>query len=108
VNTYTCAQGAISAAILAKVQSAMAPPAPAADSPWALTLAGVKPEDRTRFQSIFTSLGEAEPGKISGPTARQVLVNSKLPGPTLGRIWELADADRDGMLTADEFAVVRA
>ena len=37
----------------------------------------------------------------------QVLLNSKLPIDVLGRVWELADIDKDGMLDNDEFAVVR-
>lgn len=37
----------------------------------------------------------------------QVLLNSKLPIDVLGRVWELADIDKDGMLDSDEFAVVR-
>ena len=40
-------------------------------------------------------------------TASQVLLNSKLPIDVLGRVWELADIDKDGMLDSDEFAVVR-
>ena len=40
-------------------------------------------------------------------TALQVLLNSKLPIDVLGRVWELADIDKDGMLDSDEFAVVR-
>lgn len=36
----------------------------------------------------------------------QVLLNSKLPIDVLGRVWELADIDKDGMLDNDEFAVV--
>ena len=39
--------------------------------------------------------------------ALQVLLNSKLPIDVLGRVWELADIDKDGMLDSDEFAVVR-
>ena len=39
-------------------------------------------------------------------TALQVLLNSKLPIDVLGRVWELADIDKDGMLDSDEFAVV--
>ena len=40
-------------------------------------------------------------------SAFQVLLNSKLPIDVLGRVWELADIDKDGMLDSDEFAVVR-
>jgi len=40
-------------------------------------------------------------------SASQVLLNSKLPIDVLGRVWELADIDKDGMLDSDEFAVVR-
>ena len=36
-----------------------------------------------------------------------MLLNSKLPIDVLGRVWELADIDKDGMLDSDEFAVVR-
>ena len=36
-----------------------------------------------------------------------MLLNSKLPIDVLGRVWELADIDKDGMLDNDEFAVVR-
>jgi hypothetical protein len=34
-------------------------------------------------------------------------MNSKLPFDVLSRVWELSDIDKDGMLDADEFAVVR-
>jgi epidermal growth factor receptor substrate 15 len=34
------------------------------------------------------------------------MVNSKLPMPTLGKIWDLADMDKDGMLDRHEFTVV--
>ena len=33
-------------------------------------------------------------------------MNSGLPVETLGKIWELADIDKDGALDRDEFAVV--
>lgn len=36
------------------------------------------------------------------------MLNSKLPMPTLGKIWDLADADKDGMLDKHEFTVVRS
>ncbi len=33
------------------------------------------------------------------------MVKSKLPNSMLGKIWKLADCDKDGMLDADEFAL---
>jgi EH domain-containing protein 1 len=33
------------------------------------------------------------------------MVKSKLPNAVLGKIWKLADVDKDGMLDADEFAL---
>jgi epidermal growth factor receptor substrate 15 len=36
-----------------------------------------------------------------------VLMDSKLPLDTLGKIWDLADMDKDGMLDRHEFMVVR-
>lgn len=34
-------------------------------------------------------------------------MDSKLPVDTLGKIWDLADMDKDGMLDRHEFMVVR-
>jgi hypothetical protein len=34
-------------------------------------------------------------------------MDSKLPIDTLGKIWDLADMDKDGMLDRHEFMVVR-
>lgn len=35
-----------------------------------------------------------------------VLMDSKLPLDTLGKIWDLADQDKDGMLDRHEFIAV--
>ncbi|XP_072245665.1 epidermal growth factor receptor substrate 15 isoform X1 [Leuresthes tenuis] len=71
----------------------------ATDIPWA-----VKPEERMKFDSIFDSLGPVG-GMLSGEKVKPVLLNSKLPVDILGRVWELSDLDRDGMLDKDEFSV---
>ncbi|XP_041862620.1 epidermal growth factor receptor substrate 15 [Melanotaenia boesemani] len=71
----------------------------AADIPWV-----VKPEEKMKFDSIFDSMGPVG-GMLSGEKVKPVLLNSKLPVDILGRVWELSDLDRDGMLDKDEFSV---
>ncbi|KAM3618941.1 uncharacterized protein V6R79_000801 [Siganus canaliculatus] len=69
------------------------------DVPWV-----VKPEEKMKFDSIFDSLGPVG-GILTGDKVKPVLLNSKLPVDILGRVWELSDIDRDGMLDRDEFSV---
>ncbi|KAK3566323.1 hypothetical protein QTP86_032357 [Hemibagrus guttatus] len=69
------------------------------DSPWM-----VKPEEKVKFDAIFDSLSPVG-GMLTGDKVKPVLLNSKLPVDVLGRVWELSDIDRDGMLDKDEFAV---
>ncbi|XP_076582097.1 epidermal growth factor receptor substrate 15 isoform X2 [Chaetodon auriga] len=71
----------------------------AVDIPWV-----VKPEEKMKFDSIFDSLGPVG-GILTGDKVKPVLLNSKLPVDILGRVWELSDLDRDGMLDRDEFSV---
>ncbi|CAJ1060531.1 epidermal growth factor receptor substrate 15 [Xyrichtys novacula] len=71
----------------------------AIDIPWV-----VKPEEKMKFDSIFESLGPVG-GMLTGDKVKPVLLNSKLPVDILGRVWELSDLDRDGMLDKDEFSV---
>ncbi|XP_074858650.1 epidermal growth factor receptor substrate 15 [Carettochelys insculpta] len=69
------------------------------DIPWA-----VKLEEKAKYDAIFDSLNPVN-GFLSGDKVKPVLLNSKLPVDVLGRVWELSDIDRDGMLDRDEFAV---
>ncbi|XP_048832079.1 epidermal growth factor receptor substrate 15 isoform X2 [Brienomyrus brachyistius] len=69
------------------------------DGPWV-----VKPEEKLKFDTIFDSLAPVN-GMLSGDKVKPVLLNSKLPVDILGRVWDLSDIDRDGMLDRDEFAV---
>ncbi|XP_056319854.1 epidermal growth factor receptor substrate 15 [Danio aesculapii] len=70
-----------------------------ADTPWV-----VKAEEKVKFDAIFESLSPVG-GMLTGDKVKPVLLNSKLPVDVLGRVWELSDIDRDGMLDKDEFAV---
>ncbi|XP_068563414.1 epidermal growth factor receptor substrate 15 isoform X4 [Cebidichthys violaceus] len=71
----------------------------AVDTSWV-----VKPEEKLKFDAIFDSLGPVG-GILTGDKVKPVLLNSKLPVDILGRVWELSDIDRDGMLDRDEFSV---
>ncbi|KAI3388180.1 hypothetical protein SNEBB_009902 [Seison nebaliae] len=44
-------------------------------------------------------------GKFSGAKAKAEMVKSKLPNTVLGKIWTLADHDKDGYLNRDEWAL---
>uniref|UniRef100_UPI00398E7CDA epidermal growth factor receptor substrate 15 isoform X1 n=1 Tax=Pristiophorus japonicus TaxID=55135 RepID=UPI00398E7CDA len=69
------------------------------DVPWA-----VKLEEKAKYDIIFDSLHPVN-GFLSGDKVKPVLLNSKLPVDVLGRVWDLSDTDRDGLLDRDEFAV---
>ncbi|KAK9870617.1 hypothetical protein WA026_008177 [Henosepilachna vigintioctopunctata] len=60
--------------------------------------------NRTTYDSIFDKLSPSGT-RISGSVAKEELVKSKLPNSVLGKIWKLADIDRDGFLDRDEFAL---
>lgn len=60
--------------------------------------------DKPRYDQLFESLGPID-GKVSGRAAKSEMVKSKLPNSVLGKIWKLADVDKDGMLDSDEFAL---
>lgn len=64
-----------------------------------------RPPDVEMFRDEFDALGPDAEGKISGQTAKQKLMESKLPSTTLHAIWTLADVDADGCLTLYEFAL---
>ncbi|RWS30308.1 EH domain-containing protein 3-like protein [Leptotrombidium deliense] len=61
-------------------------------------------KERMKYDEIFQTLNPMD-GKISGASAKSEMVRSKLPNSVLGKIWKLADLDKDGMLDSDEFAL---
>ncbi|XP_068243119.1 epidermal growth factor receptor substrate 15-like 1 isoform X3 [Palaemon carinicauda] len=76
-----------------------APPASASAGVWTIT-----PADRQRYDQIFNSLGP-EANKLHGNKVKGVMLNSKLPMEILGKIWDLADMDKDGSLDRVEFSI---
>ncbi|NXP43131.1 EHD2 protein, partial [Leiothrix lutea] len=61
-------------------------------------------KDKAKYDEIFYGLAP-DGGKLSGRRARGWMVASNLPSSVLGRIWQLSDVDRDGMLDDEEFAL---
>merc|ERR1712018_841233 len=64
----------------------------------------VKPEQKRQYDAVFDKL-QPEDDKITGEKARNVMMSSKLPTATLGKVWDLSDIDRDGFLDRYEFTV---
>ena len=73
---------------------------PTAGGDWAIPAA-----ELAKYAQIFSGMQPVN-GKLSGDKVRPVLLNSKLPMDVLGRVWDLSDVDKDGMLDGDEFALV--
>ncbi|XP_054278220.1 epidermal growth factor receptor substrate 15-like isoform X2 [Macrosteles quadrilineatus] len=64
----------------------------------------VKPHEREKYDQLFDSLQPLN-GVIPGNKVKGLLLDSKLPMDTLGKIWDLADMDKDGSLDRHEFVV---
>ncbi|XP_062863021.1 EH domain-containing protein 4 [Trichomycterus rosablanca] len=62
--------------------------------------------DKHRYDEIFYTLMPIN-GKVTGVNAKKEMMNSRLPNTVLGKIWKLADCDRDGMLDDEEFALAQ-
>ncbi|XP_029606931.1 EH domain-containing protein 3 isoform X1 [Salmo trutta] len=60
--------------------------------------------DKPMYDEIFYTLSPVN-GKVTGANAKKEMVKSKLPNTVLGKIWKLADIDKDGMLDDEEFAL---
>lgn len=69
-------------------------------SDWLIT-----PLDKAQYDQIFETLDTFKSGFISGDQAVEFFMRAKLPEETLAHIWDLADIDKDGQLSRDEFAV---
>ncbi|XP_076341395.1 uncharacterized protein LOC143241949 isoform X2 [Tachypleus tridentatus] len=62
----------------------------------------IKPSERKKYEEMFNSLKPTN-DKLPGTKVKPIMLNSKLPLETLGKIWELSDIDQDGFLDRDEF-----
>ncbi|XP_068698722.1 intersectin-1-like isoform X2 [Montipora foliosa] len=64
----------------------------------------ISSEDRTKHEATFQSLNPTS-GFLTGEQAKKYFLKSNLPPMVLGQIWNLADLDRDGKMTMQEFTI---
>jgi len=64
----------------------------------------VKPEEKRKYDALFDQLKPVG-GLLPGDKVRNVMLGSKMPMSMLGKIWDLADQDKDGQLDRYEFTV---
>jgi len=64
----------------------------------------IKKAEKLKYDGIFDSLKPVN-GYVTGDKVKPVLMNSKLSVDVLGRVWNMSDIDKDGLLDRDEFAV---
>ncbi|XP_011503696.1 PREDICTED: epidermal growth factor receptor substrate 15-like 1 [Ceratosolen solmsi marchali] len=64
----------------------------------------ISASERIKYEQLFQSL-EPVNGLIPGNRVKGVLMDSNLPFETLGKIWDLADIDKDGKLNQHEFTI---
>lgn len=62
-------------------------------------------KDKPKYDEIFSTLNPSEDGKLTGSDAKPEFLKSKLPNSVLGKIWKLADVDKDGLLDEEEFSL---
>ncbi|XP_071119810.1 microtubule-associated protein futsch-like isoform X2 [Haliotis cracherodii] len=61
--------------------------------------------EREAYKKIFKLLDKTNSGFIEADMAREVFSLSGLPPDQLGRIWDIADVNRDGSLDPEEWMV---
>ncbi|CAK9815717.1 ITSN1 [Anthophora quadrimaculata] len=62
-------------------------------------------QTKLKYTQLFNTWDRTRTGFLSGPQARNIMVQSQLPQQVLAQIWALADMDSDGRLSCDEFVL---
>ncbi|XP_076754423.1 dynamin associated protein 160 isoform X3 [Xylocopa sonorina] len=62
-------------------------------------------QTKLKYTQLFNTWDRTRSGFLSGPQARNIMVQSQLPQQVLAQIWALADLDSDGRLSCDEFVL---
>ncbi|XP_071643999.1 intersectin-1 isoform X4 [Temnothorax longispinosus] len=62
-------------------------------------------QTKLKYTQLFNTWDRTRSGFLSGPQARNIMVQSQLPQPILAQIWALSDMDSDGRLGSEEFVL---
>merc|ERR1712154_557331 len=65
---------------------------------------GVSQTKKAEYDQKFYSLSLTN-GKASGGQIKQIMMQSQLSNNVLGKIWQLSDIDKDGLMSDQEFAL---
>jgi len=90
---------------LPRLMKFVAPPKPQVETnPFAEDRWAITTDMKKVYDEIFVSLRPVN-GRLTGESAREVLMNTGIGVPALRKIWELVDFEKQGKLDSDEFAV---
>uniref|UniRef100_A0A182VSJ4 Dynamin-associated protein n=1 Tax=Anopheles minimus TaxID=112268 RepID=A0A182VSJ4_9DIPT len=78
--------------------------APSIESPGQIEWA-IKGPAKLKYTQLFNTTDRNRSGFLTGPQARNIMVQTKLPQAMLAQIWALADMDTDGRLGCEEFVL---
>ncbi|XP_074601027.1 dynamin associated protein 160 isoform X2 [Brevipalpus obovatus] len=70
-----------------------------------LTEWAIPQPSKLKYTQLFNTHDRTRSGFLTGPQARNILLQSGLPQATLAEIWTLSDVDVDGRLTCEEFVL---
>ncbi|XP_052390548.1 epidermal growth factor receptor substrate 15-like 1 isoform X3 [Carassius gibelio] len=65
----------------------------------------VPAEDREQYEEIFELADSDFDGMVGGGEVKDIFMNSRLPQSVLAHIWSLADTQRTGKLTKEQFCL---
>jgi hypothetical protein len=64
----------------------------------------VKKDEKENYEKLFEYLKNNN-GMINGKKVKGVLMESKLKVDKIGKIWDMEEMDKDGMMERNEFMV---
>lgn len=65
----------------------------------------IKSQAKLKYTQLFNTTDRTRSGFLTGPQARNLMVQTKLPQLVLAQIWTLSDMDSDGRLGCEEFVL---